>query len=252
MNHISILGLIPARYASTRFPGKPLADIGGKPMIQRVYEQSALVLPHVYVATDDHRIANAVEQFGGKVVMTSADHQSGTDRCAEALKKVELLTGLSFHAVVNIQGDEPFISPLQIEQLASAFANTKTEIATLMKPISNATELFNPNKPKVVCGATHRALYFSRQPIPFLRGIPETEWPLHHRYFAHIGLYGYRCDILQQITRLPQGTLELAESLEQLRWLENNYQIDALETELESISIDTPDDLNRLKEAGLI
>lgn len=248
----SIIGLIPARYASTRFPGKPLADIGGKPMIQRVYEQASSVLDTVYVATDDKRIADVVRSFGGRVVMTSVDHQSGTDRCREALAHAEKEEGRSFRAVINIQGDEPFINPKQISQLADILTDPSTEIATLIKHASSKSDLFNPNKPKVVVGKQNNALYFSRSPIPYLRGIAEDEWHLRHKFYNHIGLYGYRSDILQQITKLEQGTLEKCESLEQLRWLENGYKIAALETDMESISIDTPEDLLKLKESGLI
>ena len=248
----AILGLIPARFASTRFPGKPLADIGGKPMIQRVYEQAAKILPTIYVATDDERIAATVRSFGGKVVMTSESHQSGTDRCEEALQQVEKMEGRPFSAVINIQGDEPFISPLQIEQLALAMTNPENEIATLVKKVANTNDLFNPNKPKVVVGTKNEALYFSRSPIPYLRGVKEEEWHQKHDFYNHIGLYGYRSDILGCITKLPQGKLELCESLEQLRWLDNGYRIAVMETNLESISIDTPEDLARLKEAGLI
>lgn len=251
-NFNNILGLIPARYASSRFPGKPLADIGGKPMIQRVYEQASKVLPDVYVATDDQRIEDAVKAFGGRVVMTATTHQSGTDRCAEALAKVEAATGRKFHAVINIQGDEPFISPVQIELLAGAFLKPDTEIATLVKVADNKQDLFNPNKPKVVVSAQGNALYFSRSVVPYLRGVDENEWHLKHKYYNHIGLYGYRSDILNQITKLQRGTLEACESLEQLRWLENGYQIAVMETELESLSIDTPEDLQALKDRGLI
>lgn len=247
-----ILGLIPARYASSRFPGKPLADIGGKPMIQRVYEQASKILPYVYVATDDQKIENAVKAFGGRVVMTSETHQSGTDRCAEAIIKVQNELKKNFDAVINIQGDEPFISPVQIELLASAFLKPQTEIATLVKVADNKQDLFNPNKPKVVISAQGNALYFSRSPIPYLRGVDEAEWHLKHKFYNHIGLYGYRSDILQQITKLDRGELEKCESLEQLRWLENGYTIAVMETKLESLSIDTPEDLEALKERGLI
>lgn len=221
-------------------------------MIQRVYEQSAKILSTVYVATDDERIASTVRSFGGKVVMTSESHQSGTDRCEEALQQVEKIEGRLFSAVINIQGDEPFISPLQIEQLAQAMTNPATEIATLVKKVMAATDLFNPNKPKVVVGTINEALYFSRSPIPYLRGVKEEEWHQKHDFYNHIGLYGYRSDILGCITKLPQGKLELCESLEQLRWLENGYRIAVMETNLESISIDTPEDLAKLKESGLI
>ncbi|MDO4461496.1 MAG: 3-deoxy-manno-octulosonate cytidylyltransferase [Bacteroidia bacterium] len=248
-----ILGLIPARYASTRFPGKPLADIGGKPMIQRVYERAASVLEHVYVATDDERIANVVKSFGGRVVMTADTHKSGTDRCAEALNTVQAELNISFHAVINIQGDEPFIEPTQIRLLASAFEDAKTEIATLVKPVDNQADLISPNKPKVVLSQENNALYFSRQPIPYLRGVEIDKWlESGTKYYNHIGMYGYRADVLGKITKLPLGTLEKIESLEQLRWLENGYTIKVLETELESLSIDTPEDLQALKDRGLI
>ncbi len=250
--HNSIIGLIPARFASTRFPGKPLADIGGKPMIQRVYEQASKVLPVVYVATDDDRIANAVTSFGGKVVMTSVNHQSGTDRCREALEKAQELENRTFNAVINIQGDEPFINPKQIEQLAAAFEDESTEIATLIKKVSSKDDLFNANKPKVVVNLKGEALYFSRSPIPYLRGIEQDAWHSVHTFYNHIGLYGYRADILDQITRLEQGILEKCESLEQLRWLENGYKIAVYETDMESISIDTPEDLQKLIDNGLI
>ena len=248
-----ILGLIPARYASTRFPGKPLADIGGKPMIQRVYERAASVLEHVYVATDDERIATVVRAFGGRVVMTADTHKSGTDRCAEAINTVQAELGVSFHAVINIQGDEPFIEPTQIELLASAFDDEKTEIATLVKPVDNQSDLTSPNKPKVVLSEEGNALYFSRQPIPYLRGVELDKWlDSGVKFYNHIGMYGYRSDILAKITKLPLGTLEKAEFLEQLRWLENDYSIKVLETKLESLSIDTPEDLQALKDRGLI
>lgn len=247
-----IVGIIPARYASSRFPGKPLADIGGKPMIRRVCEQASQVLATTYVATDDDRIADAVRAFSGRVVMTSADHQSGTDRCAEALTRIEAAEGRKFKAVINIQGDEPFIRPEQIALLCSAFDSASTEIATLVKPVDNSADLFNPNKPKVVVSADGAALYFSRSPIPYLRGVDESQWHLRHRFYNHIGLYGYRADILPAITRMKRGVLEQCESLEQLRWLENGCRIAVLETRLESISIDTPDDLNALVDRGLI
>ncbi len=248
----NILGLIPARYGSTRFPGKPLADIGGKTMIQRVYEQTKKELKYVYVATDDRRIEAAVKAFGGQVVMTSVDHQSGTDRCAEALEKVQKLENKTFHAVLNIQGDEPFISPEQIALVAGCFENEETQLATLVKPISVSEDLFNANKPKVVVSADKMALYFSRSPIPYLRSEPEDQWVNKHKYFNHIGLYGYRTDVLKEITQLPLARLELAESLEQLRWLENGYKIRVEETNQQAIAIDTPEDLEKLLKSGLI
>ncbi|WP_430810814.1 MULTISPECIES: 3-deoxy-manno-octulosonate cytidylyltransferase [unclassified Carboxylicivirga] len=248
----TLLGIIPARYASTRFPGKPLADIGGKTMIQRVYEQACKQLDYVYVATDDKRIEAAVLAFGGRVVMTSTDHQSGTDRCAEALQRVTELEQRDFYAVINIQGDEPFISPRQIGLVAHCFQQEDTQLATLVKPVTSSADLFNANKPKVVLSKDRRALYFSRSPIPYLRGEEESHWAEKHPYYNHVGLYGYRSDILMQITQLPMGQLEAAESLEQLRWLENGYSIRVEETREESHGIDTPEDLENLLKAGLI
>lgn len=248
----NILGLIPARYASSRFPGKPLADIGGKPMIQRVYEQALHVLPTVYVATDDRRIQEAVTAFGGRVVMTSDQHKSGTDRCAEALDTIEKQLNTTFTAVLNIQGDEPFIAPEQIQTLADMFDRQEVDIATLVKPSDNQADLFNPNKPKVVVAADGKALYFSRQAIPYLRGTDEPEWVGKHKYYNHIGLYGYRSDVLRRVTKMPQGILERAESLEQLRWLENGLSIYVSETRHESLSVDTPEDLEELRRRGLI
>ncbi len=252
MNTQLILGLIPARFGSTRFPGKPLANIGGKPMIQRVYEQTKQQLTHVYVATDDARIEEAVKKFGGRVVMTSTHHQSGTDRCAEALDTIEKQENIKFHAVINIQGDEPFINPAQIEAVTHCFSSPETQLATLVKAIDKTEDLFNPNKPKVVIGSGQQALYFSRSPIPYFRGTPEEHWIEKHKYYNHIGLYGYRSDVLRAITKLEQSPLELAESLEQLRWLENGYHIQVKETLSESISIDTPEDLENLIRSGLI
>ena len=247
-----ILGLIPARYGSTRFPGKPLADIGGKPMIQRVYEQAKKELDCVYAATDDKRIEAAVKAFGGKVVMTSVKHRSGTDRCAEALEKVKIIEQKDFHAVLNIQGDEPFISPEQIRLVANCFKDNATELATLIKPVTKSEDLFNPNKPKVVISQDKKALYFSRSPIPYFRAAPEDKWLDKQIYYNHIGLYGYRSDVLKEITQLAIGHLEAAESLEQLRWLENGYQIKVEETNEQAIAVDTPEDLEQLLKSGLI
>jgi 3-deoxy-manno-octulosonate cytidylyltransferase (CMP-KDO synthetase) len=237
---MKILALIPARYASTRFPAKALADINGKSMIRRVYEQArqADSLSRVVVATDDERILAHVLDFGGEVVMTGTHHQSGTDRCQEALT----VLGESFDYVVNIQGDEPFIQPRQIDLLTSVLDST-TELATLVKAITDPQVLFNPNSPKVVVSQTGEALYFSRQPIPYQRDRPSADWLAHHRYFKHIGLYAYRTDILAQITQLAPSLLERAEALEQLRWLENGFRIRVVETELESYGVDTPEDL---------
>ncbi len=242
---MEILGLIPARYGSTRFPGKPLADIMGKPMIWRVYEQAGKYLKHIWVATDDERIKEAIEGLGGNVVMTNADHMSGTDRCAEALSRVEEESGIHFDVVINIQGDEPFVDHIHLNSLAACFENPDNQIATLVKPFGVREDIFNENKPKVVLNNNKEALYFSRHPIPFLRDAPRSEWVRKHTYFKHLGLYAYRSDILKEITKIPQSLLEKAESLEQNRWLENGYRIQVAITESESISVDTPGDLAR-------
>jgi 3-deoxy-manno-octulosonate cytidylyltransferase (CMP-KDO synthetase) len=235
-----IIGIIPARYASTRFPAKALADVGGKSLIQRVYEQAqqATALSHVVVATDHPEIENHVKQFGGQVCMTREDHASGTDRCFEALTRQDQ----SFDYVINIQGDEPFIHPDQINLLASAL-NGQTEIATLIKAITDPEQLLSPNTVKVVSNLSNEAIYFSRSPIPHIRNTPEDQWLTSHPFYKHIGLYAYRSDILKSLTTLPVSSLEKAESLEQLRWLENGFRIRVLETKKETIGIDTPDDL---------
>lgn len=241
------IGIIPARYASTRFPAKPLAVLGGKPVIQRVYEQVSGVLDDVLVATDDERIFRAVESFGGKVCMTSASHRSGTDRIREAYESL----GQPFDVVVNIQGDEPFIQASQIRTVVSCFDDPATQIATLVKPFTPAdgsAALFNVNSPKVVVDNEMHALYFSRSVIPYLRGIPQEEWLSRHTFYKHIGLYAYRSDTLLEITRLSQSSLELAESLEQLRWLQNGYVIKVGVSDVETIGIDTPEDLARAEE----
>ena len=241
---MKFIGIIPARYASTRFPGKPLADMKGKYMIQRVYEQACKVLDRVCVATDDERIFNAVQSFGGQVVMTSERHRSGTDRCFEAYTNL----GGGEEVVINIQGDEPFMKPEQIESLIACFDSPQTQIATLVRPFE-ATEgyeaLANPNSPKVVMNERHEALYFSRSIIPYLRGVEPEQWLSRHVYYKHIGMYGYRADVLGEITRLPQSSLELAESLEQLRWLQNGYTVKVGITTQETIGIDTPADLQK-------
>ena len=241
---MKFVGIIPARYASTRFPAKPLAMLGGKPVIQRVYEQVAGVLDDAYVATDDERIEQVVKDFGGKVVMTSTHHKSGTDRCWEAYQKI----GGGFDVVVNIQGDEPFIQPSQLEVVRACFLDEQTQIATLVKPFtvdSGFEALENVNGVKVVVNKNMNALYFSRSIIPFQRNVEKSEWLSHHIYYKHVGLYAYRADVLQQITSLQQSSLELAESLEQLRWLENGYSIKVGLTDVETIGIDTPADLER-------
>ena len=242
---MNFIGIIPARFQSTRFPGKPLALLNGKPIVQWVYENARKALTDVYVATDDQRIFQAVEAFGGKAVYTSANHQSGTDRCAEAAQ--ELSKSIKVDVVVNIQGDEPFIRPEQIESLKACFRNSKTGIATLIKPITNIAEIININRPKVVINQFQEAMYFSRSPIPFVRGYPVEEWMDRQTYFSHIGMYAYRYDILLELTKLSIGLLESAESLEQLRWLENGYRIRTAQTQFESIGIDTPEDLEQAK-----
>lgn len=240
---MEIIGIIPARYASTRFPGKPLVSIQGKTMIQRVYEQASQAkLSKVLVATDDERILAEVQQFGGEAILTASHHQSGTDRCFEAYTRYNV----PHDFVVNIQGDEPFIQPDQINLLISCFENPGTQLATLVKPIKTTTELFNPNSPKVVINQHHEAIYFSRHPIPYLRGAEESTWAEKHPYYKHIGIYGYRSDILEQITQLPPSLLEKAESLEQLRWLENGFKISVAVTHQETFGIDTPEDLDKI------
>ncbi|MEG0038283.1 MULTISPECIES: 3-deoxy-manno-octulosonate cytidylyltransferase [Bacteroides] len=239
---MKFLGIIPARYASTRFPAKPLALLGGKTVIQRVYEQVAGVLDDAYVATDDERIEAAVKAFGGKVVMTSVDHKSGTDRCYEAACKI----GGDFDVVVNIQGDEPFIQSLQLNAVKACFDDATTQIATLVKPFAasdTVAALENVNSPKVVVNRNWNALYFSRSIIPYQRNADKQEWLQHHTYYKHIGLYAYRTEVLKEITSLPQSSLEVAESLEQLRWLENGYTIKVGISTIETIGIDTPEDL---------
>lgn len=242
---MKFIGIIPARYASTRFPGKPLALLGGKPMIQRVYEQVKETVDRVCVATDDERIEAAVKAFGGNVVMTSDQHRSGTDRCEEAYQKVDE----PFDVIINIQGDEPFIHPEQIETIKHCFEDESVDIATLVKPFAAdgdfESTLFNPNSPKVVVNKRMEAMYFSRSIVPYIRGKKYTEWLSAHVFYKHIGMYAYRADVLKEITALPPSSLEIAESLEQLRWLENGYKIKVGITEQETIGIDTPEDLEK-------
>tara|TARA_B110000091_G_C13790305_1_gene465320 strand:- start:632 stop:1366 length:735 start_codon:yes stop_codon:yes gene_type:complete len=238
------LGIIPSRYASTRFPGKPLIDIDGKTMIQRVYEQAkkANSLSEVFVATDNHKIFEHVTSFGGNVVMTSDSHESGTDRCAEVLEKING----DFDVVINIQGDEPFINPEQINQLSACFKDDKTDIATLIKKIDSEGELFNPNRPKVAVDENSFATMFSRNAIPELINIEKTEWLSTQDFFKHIGIYGYRSTVLKKISQLPPSPLEIKERLEQLRWIENDYKIKVAITSFEAIAIDTPEDLEKI------
>ncbi|HRK55059.1 MAG TPA: 3-deoxy-manno-octulosonate cytidylyltransferase [Cyclobacteriaceae bacterium] len=239
---MKIVGIIPARYASTRFPAKPLADIAGQTMIEWVYSQAkkSSQLDRVIVATDNQKIHDHVKSKGGEVCMTLENHVSGTDRCAEALAS----TGEQFDYVINIQGDEPFIDPRQIDLLASLL-DGEAELATLIKKITDADALHNSNIVKVIRNAKNEAIYFSRSPLPHLRNVPKEKWFEQQDYFKHIGMYGYRSDILGEITQLAPSTLELAESLEQLRWIENGYKIKVAETDIESMGIDTPEDLER-------
>ena len=241
---MEFIAIIPARYASTRFPGKPLADMNGKPMIQRVYEQVKKCVDKVYVATDDERIFNAVKSFGGNVVMTSENHKSGTDRCAEAYSKI----GNGEGVVINIQGDEPFILPEQITSIMGCFSDDTIQIATLVKPFTESDgidALLNPNSPKVVLGVDNQALYFSRSIVPYVRGCDIQEWMKENTFYKHIGMYAYRAETLAEITQLSQSSLEKAESLEQLRWLQNGYKIRVGITNQETIGIDTPDDMQK-------
>ncbi len=241
---MKIIGIIPARYASTRFPAKPLIDIGGKTMIQRVCEQAkkAKSLTDVVVATDDNRIAEHVKSFGGNVVMTSESHQSGTDRCFEAINSFSK----NADVVINIQGDEPFIHPEQIDLVASCFTSADVQIATLVKKITTDEELFNVNIPKVLLNKNKEAILFSRQTIPHIRGKEMQEWLKSYTFYKHIGIYAYRTKVLAEITTLKQSPLELAESLEQLRWLENGFKIKVEITDFESVAVDTPEDLKKL------
>ena len=241
---MKFIAIIPARYASTRFPGKPLAVLGGKTVIQRVYEQASSVLEEAYVATDDERIFNAVESFGGRAVMTRADHKSGTDRIEEAAEKI----GTDADVIINIQGDEPFIQKSQIETLMQLFEHTETQIGTLGKRFETIDAAQNPNSPKIVTDLQGFALYFSRSIIPFVRGQEQAVWLEKYPFLKHLGLYAYRREVLREVTKLPQSPLEIAESLEQLRWLENGYRIRVGLTDVETVGIDTPEDLQRAEE----
>ena len=235
------VGIIPARYASTRFPGKPLAILGGKTVIERVYTQVADALDDAYVATDDTRIFDTVTGFGGKAVMTRTDHKSGTDRIEEAVEKI----GGQWDVVVNVQGDEPFIQRSQIDTLCRCFDDEDTQIATLGKPFDSMEAVDNPNSPKIVTDLRGYALYFSRSVIPYVRGAEHDAWMDQYPYLKHLGIYAYRREVLEAVTQLPQSPLELAESLEQLRWLQHGYKIKVGTTDVETIGIDTPDDLAR-------
>lgn len=249
---MEFLAIIPARYASTRFPGKPLTMISGKTMIERVYEQSSKAFENVYVATDDNRIFEAVTSFGGRAVMTLTSHLNGTSRVLEAMTQIEKLRGTHCKYVINIQGDEPFIKPDQFKELIGCFTNPQIEIATLVKKITNSEDLFSPDIPKVVLDKNGKALYFSRTPIPYLRDFPTNKWIDNGQYYKHIGLYGYKRETLIEITEMAPSLLEQAENLEQLRWLENGIKIVTTQTLFESYSIDTPQDLEKLRAKGVI
>lgn len=243
------IGIIPSRYASTRLPGKPLIIIKGKSMIRRVYEQVAKSqkLSKLVVATDDERIFNHVKGFGGEVLMTDAAHTNGTSRCNEIISLLEK-KGESFDVAVNIQGDEPYINPMQIDNIVALFENNKVQIGTLAKKISSGDELFDPNVVKVVLNNENKALYFSRHAIPMLRGIDNVNWLENFVFFKHIGIYGYKTSILKAIVSMPEGKLEQAEKLEQLRWIENGIPVSVDITDYESVAIDTADDLLKLED----
>lgn len=241
---MKFVAIIPARYASTRFPGKPLALLGGKTVIQRVYEQVTKDVAEAWVATDDTRIKEAVEAFGGKAVMTSANHKSGTDRIEEAAEKI----GTDADVIINIQGDEPFIQASQIKTVCQQFDDPNTQIATIGKPFTAMDAVDNPNSPKIVTDVNGFALYFSRSVIPFVRGQEHALWLDTFPFLKHLGIYAYRREVLRQITQLPQSSLEKAESLEQLRWLQNGYRIRVGITHAETVGIDTPADLERAEQ----
>ena len=241
---MKFIGIIPARYASTRFPGKPLAMLGGKPVIQHVYETVAASLEEAYVATDDQRIYEAVIGFGGKAVMTRTDHKSGTDRIEEAIEKI----GGDWDVIVNVQGDEPFVAKSQLETICHCFDDASTQIATLGKAFTNMEAVENPNSPKIVVDNQGFAMYFSRSIIPFVRGKEQAEWLVHYPFLKHLGIYAYRKEVLREVTQLSQSSLELVESLEQLRWLQNGYKIKVGTTDVETVGIDTPQDLERAEE----
>ena len=241
---MKFIGIIPARYASTRFPGKPLALLGCKPVIQHVYEKVAAVLEAAYVATDNERIYDVVKSFGGQVVMTRTDHKSGTDRIEEAIEKI----GGEWDVVVNVQGDEPFVAKSQLDTICHCFDDPTTQIATLGKPFESMEAVQNPNSPKIVVDNMGFAMYFSRSVIPYVRGKEKSSWLTHYPFLKHLGIYAYRKDVLRQVTQLPQSSLEIAESLEQLRWLQNGFKIKVGTTDVETVGIDTPQDLERAEE----
>jgi len=244
---MKIVAIIPARYNSSRFPGKPLADIGGMSMINRVYSQAAKVFSNLYVATDDIRIFDEVKRFGGLPVMTSQDHQNGTSRVLEAMYKIERERGEEFDIVVNVQGDEPFIEPEQFNELLSGFDDSNAEIVTLVKKFEEEEDILNRNTPKVVFNRDRYALYFSRSPIPYVRECFEKEeWSKHFQFYKHVGIYGYKRNTLVKICNLQPSGLELAENLEQLRWLESGFTIKVSETNRHTYAIDTLEDIEKI------
>lgn len=243
---MNFLGIIPARYGSTRLEGKPLVDICGKTMIQRVYEQSKKVLSNVVIATDDKRIEDAVKSFGGNVVITG-EHTTGTNRCLEAYEKVQKNSTINFDAIINIQGDEPLLEPEQLRCLVSCFEDPKTELATLVIPVSNEGDLFNESEVFVVFDKNKKALYFSRSVIPHIRGVHKTKWLQYHTFYKHLGMYGFTTKSLKEFANMEQTKLELSESLEQNRWLENGGVIKIEITQHDSIPVDTIDDLEKVR-----
>lgn len=244
---MNTLGIIPARFGSTRLEGKPLADIEGKTMIERVYEQASKAIEDVYVATDDSRIEKAVLDFGGKVVMTSPHHTTGTNRCLEAFKIINEKSEKDFDVIINIQGDEPLLVPEQLGELISCFEDSRTQLATLITPVLRMDDLFNESEVFVVFNKDQFALYFSREVIPHIHGMHKTKWLDHNTYYKHLGLYGYTPKALAEFAKLPQTNLELTESLEQNRWIENGGNIKLATTTFDSIPVDTIDDLERVR-----
>lgn len=245
---MKFLSVIPARYHSSRFEGKPLVDIFGLPMVVRVYRRALKVFDDVVIATDDYRIEEIAKKYSCNVVMTSKEHRSGTDRCAEVISCIKQYSCQKFDVVVNVQGDEPFIHIEQLNQIRDCFENNDTKIATLIKQFTKTENIFNPNSPKVIVDKDFNAIYFSRSPIPYLIGKDKDSWQDNHKYYKHIGLYAYRSDVLLQLTQLEPGILEKCESLEQLRWIESGYKIKCVETSLQSHSVDTVEDLKEILE----
>jgi 3-deoxy-manno-octulosonate cytidylyltransferase (CMP-KDO synthetase) len=246
----TILAVIPARWGSTRFPGKPLALIQGIPMVVRVYQRVASILPDVVIATDDERIADTAQRHGATAILTSAHHQSGTSRCAEAAKHYSAIKRARFDGVINVQGDEPLIDPRDIDTLAAMISRPGVEIATLVKTEADPAILQNPNRVKVVIGREGYALYFSRLPVPFVRQpLPEGFYPV---FYTHVGVYAFKFETLKKITALPAGLAAMAESLEQLSWMEHGYRVLCGLTDSAGFGVDTPEDLDELLKSGLI